>query len=48
MVLRTFLMPKLVRRNSEANEPGYIHLGEEELVTKTNPMSLAHNTTSYS
>lgn len=49
MALRTFLMPKLVRRNSEANEPGRIHLGEEEprTVTKTNPMSLAHNATSY-
>lgn len=47
MVLRTFLMPKLVRRNSEANEPGCIHLGEEKPVTKTNPMSLAHNTTFY-
>ena len=39
-------MPKLVRKNNEANEPGGTQLGEEKPVTKTNPMSLAHNTTS--
>lgn len=46
MVLRIFLIPKLVRKNSKAKEPGDIHLGKEKPVTKTNPMSSAQNTIS--
>lgn len=45
MVLRIFLMLKLMRRNSEANEPGGTQLAEENSVT-VNPMSSAHNPTS--
>lgn len=38
-------MLKLMRRSSEANEPGGTQLAEENSVT-VNPMSSAHNPTS--